>query len=300
MSPELSPAAFSFVRPHESTSDAPDHVSALTETWFSAPAATYRHQSVALDRYLKDQVLACEDFMIGYQSNFLGIELPLPSFSPALVGEVLQRDTLEKDHDGVMALAHYPHYSIAMHREERTALYAALNIDQALLRTAGSRSWRIDTRIGGEFQLNNDYYKGATNLYDRGHLARRASAAWGKTASEAQRASEETYYYSNASLQHRYFNEDEWLEVENWVKDLGLDSTNRISVFSGPIFGDLSRTIKPAGRSRAVVPSAYFKVVAFIVEGGALAVRSFIVVQDREAIADRDGDLAIEREDAEA
>jgi len=233
--------------------------------------------------------------MPGYAPDFLGISLPLPTFSAALIGDVLQRDELAPNPDGISILAHYPNYTLVTNRRLRTPLFSALNIDQNKFRISqGGKRWRIDSRIGADFQLNNDYY--ASNPWDLGHMARRASAAWGESGREAQRASDETYYFSNASLQHMNFNRDEWVGLEDWVKKLDIDTTNRISVFSGPIFGDFVRSITPEGRDTALIPSAYFKVVAFINTAEDLEVRSFIMVQDEEAMHDRRGRSRIARE----
>ena len=120
----------------------------------------------------------------------------------------------------------------------------------------------------------------------------RSNTAWGATTREAKRASDETFYYSNASLQHANFNQDEWLELETWVKELNLDLNGRITSFSGPIYGEFNRTIKPPGRSPAEIPSAFFKVVCFInKESNDLDVRAFIMFQDSEALADKRGRL---------
>ena len=94
--------------------------------------------------------------MAGYDPKFLGVDIPLPSFSPSVIGDVLENDGLAADADGVMAVADYPHYSVAMNRRERLALSAALNIDQKKFVISTSRDWRIDTRIGADFQFNND------------------------------------------------------------------------------------------------------------------------------------------------
>ncbi len=180
-------------------------------------------------------------------------------------------------------------YTIITNRVRRSPILAALNIDQNQLKSVDRNdNWRIDTRIGADFQLNNDYYR--SNPWDRGHLARRASAAWGPTRREAKRASDETFYYSNATLQHANFNQDEWLALENWVFDLKLDSNGKITVFSGPIYGDFSRTITPPGRESALIPSAFFKVVCFVNKNtNELDVRAFLMFQDSEALADKRG-----------
>ena len=221
--------------------------------------------------------------MTGYDPDFLPKHVPLPSFSPSVAGDVLQRGQLRDE-----VYADYANYTIAMHKPYRTLLFAALNVDQKEYRTTErSNRWRIDSRIGGENQLDNAYYR--NNPWDRGHLARRATAAWGKTRKIAQRAADETFYFSNASLQHANFNQDEWLALENWVADLELDKGDRFSVFSGPVFGDFMRAIRPNGREPGYVPSAFFKVVFFMNKSDELDVRAFLVPQDTQALRDKRG-----------
>lgn len=225
--------------------------------------------------------------MVGYDPDFLGsdIRLPMPQFSPALVGHVLN-NRLEL-RDGIYA--DYVNFTVVMNRVRRSPILAALNIDQNKLRNVPRRrDWEIDTRIGEAFQLNNDYY--AANPWDRGHLARRASAAWGETAREAKKASDATFFYSNATLQHENFNQDEWLALEDWVKDLTLDHNGRITEFTGPIYGEFGRIISPTGREPAETPSGFFKVICFISDvTRELDVRAFIMYQDIEALANKDG-----------
>ncbi len=218
----------------------------------------------------------------GYDPDFLGVNLPLPEFGPELIDFIVLRDQLR---DGVFA--DYVNYTVATHAQQRTPVFSAINIDQAKLKDVSrSNNWRIDTRIGSEFQLNNDYYR--SNPWDRGHLARRASAAWGETSRQAKQASDDTFFYANASLQHANFNQDEWLALEDWVLMDTPDETDRISSISGPIFGDNPRSITPQGRDTALIPSAFFKVVSYI-RNGDLEVRAFIMPQDAAAIRDRDG-----------
>ncbi len=221
--------------------------------------------------------------MSGYDPAFLGVEVPLPTFSPALEGLMLSKPEFLKGYHVT-----YVNYTLAMNTTHRSAAYVASNIDQALLKKTGRKdSWYVDSRIGDIYQLNNDYYR--DNPWDRGHLARRDSAAWGKTQREAQNAADATFYYSNACLQHENFNQDEWLALEDWVQNLKLCSNQRISVFCGPIYGDFSRSIKPTGRPPTFVPSAFFKVVCFINKMNRLEVRAFIMTQDVEALRDKGG-----------
>ena len=222
---------------------------------------------------------------MGYKPNFLdGITLPMPSFSPLLEETVLKQSAL---HESIYA--HYANYTVITSKERRSPILSALNIDQNKLQTTRRNDyWQIDPRIGAKYQLNNDYYR--DNPWDRGHLARRASAAWGNSLREAQYASDETFYFSNASLQHKNFNQDEWLAIEDWVMRLALDKDGRISTFSGPVYGDYSRIISPRNRTIAEIPSAFFKIICFINKmTNNLDVRAFLMFQDIEALADKNG-----------
>lgn len=121
----------------------------------------------------------------------------------------------------------------------------------------------------------------------RGHLARRASSAWGETEEEALEASEDTMYYSNACLQHAGFNQDEWLALESWVLELELDSTDKVSSFSGPIYTSRRGITKSIGNPPAQIPTAFFKVVCFVDHDETLQTRAFIMAQDHDAISDK-------------
>jgi endonuclease G len=227
-----------------------------------------------------------EEPKIGYNANFLGtkIDLPIPKFSPSLEGAVLKKEELDD-----LIYAHYPHYTVVTSKVRRAPILVALNIDQKRLKnTKRKNKWKIDSRIGIEYQLNNDYYY--KNRWDRGHMARRKSAAWGKELRTAQKADDETFYYTNACLQYDSFNQDEWLALEEWVLNLNLDSNDKITSLMGPIYGDNGRIVEPVGRPAAVAPSGFFKVVCFISKKTKkLDVRAFILYQDQKAIADWSG-----------
>lgn len=206
-----------------------------------------------------------------------------------LEGYVFQDDRLRQ---GVYR--DYLNYSIAMNRERRTPILAALNINQTRLHAVKRGGWNVDLLIGAENQLDNDYYY--KNRWDRGHLARRASAAHGETAREAKRASDSTMFYTNACLQFDSFNQDEWLDLEDWVKDLSEDLDDRITVFSGPIFGDEPLHVVPPHREAAEVPAAFFKIVCFMNRRNEFDVRAFNVPQDQRAMADWQGRNRVNRQ----
>ena len=228
--------------------------------------------------------------MNGYNKDFLtGVTIELPGFSHQLNQQILKdnaklRDGLIKD---------YIHYSVVMnkHINKRSPAFVALNIDQNLHKVVLSNSnWQDDDDIGDEHQLDNRYYKGTTNPWDRGHMAMRRTTAWGKTKQDAQRASDETFYYSNSCLQHKNLNRDEWKALEYWVFNLKQDSDGKITSFSGPIYGDHDRTIRPGNNPLALIPAGFFKVVCFInKDTHALDVRAFVMYQDVAALKDLKG-----------
>ena len=225
-----------------------------------------------------------------YDPDFLtdGIAAPLPTFSPDLDGDIVRSDRLR---DGIYA--DYPTFSLVMNGRRRSPAFVALNIDQDTDRGKGKKNWTYDTRIERRFQQNNDYYK--SNPWDRGHMARRASAAWGATQAIANRNSRETYYWTNSVLQHQWLNQDEWLGVEDWVRHLEVAEKNRVCSISGPIYSDVHLTIEPNGRPPAAVPNAFFKVVMFRHRDAPdeLSVRAFILHQN-ETTMRANGDFKIQ------
>ncbi|MBU0984780.1 MAG: DNA/RNA non-specific endonuclease [candidate division Zixibacteria bacterium] len=228
--------------------------------------------------------------MPGYDPNFLqGVRIALPKFSAKLKKSVLEKATLRDK-----TFADYVNYTVATDKERRAPIFAALNIDQNLMKaTKRKDNWRIDPKIGKQYQLDNEYYRdrpGVPNPWDKGHQAMRDNAAWGATKALAQEADDATFFYSNAVLQHQNVNRDEWLGLEQWVGKLDLDLDGRISSFSGPIYGDFSRTVRPPNLEAAEVPAGFFKVVCFVnKETKGLDVRAFIVMQDEASEADRKG-----------
>ena len=217
---------------------------------------------------------------MAYDTNFLGngIAAPLPTFGPDLDGEIVRSSRLRDQ-----IYADYPTFSLVMNSRHRSAAFVAINIDQSKLGGRGKKNWSFDTRITDDYrslQLNNDYYK--FNVWDRGHLARRASAAWGRTQAERDRNSRETYYWTNSALQHEWVNQDEWLGIEDWVRTLKDDVNDRICSISGPIYSEVHVSVEPNGRRPAAVPNAFFKVVMFRHRDSQnkLSVRAFIVPQN--------------------
>jgi endonuclease G len=235
-------------------------------------------------RRVRQRLAARLKTMPEYDSKFLGIELPLPTFTPARVADILKSSSLAQD-----LLATYPNYAVVTDKRYRAPAFVVSHLDQAKFqKTVRSDRWQIDSRVGQEWQLDNAYY--LNNPWDKGHMADRESAAWGETPRDAQISADETFYYANACLQHENLNQDEWLALEQWVMELNIVKNRKLTVFTGPVFGDTPRIITPTGRPAAIVPVGFFKVVCFVNQGsGALDVRAFLIYQDTDALKDSRG-----------
>lgn len=124
----------------------------------------------------------------------------------------------------------------------------------------------------------------------------RQAAGWG---SDAQEGADDTFYYTNCALQHKYLNRDEWLDLEKWTMQHDLDLDGRICEFSGPFFRPILRYMPPSTSNKrnadgellekegsaAPIPSGFFKIVAYQSKEKKLEVRAFIIEQDEQSKA---------------
>ena len=84
---------------------------------------------------------------------------------------------------------------------------------------------------------------------------RRAAVAWGDLQ-RARDASDATFYYPNAAPQHERFNQDEWVDLEDWVLQAAGGVSSRLCVFTGPIY-----TTHDQYHGNTRIPSAFWKIV---------------------------------------
>jgi len=197
----------------------------------------------------------------GYDPGFLAEPLPLPRLVDESHGPVVEL--------GSGPELKYHHYSVMMNERRRLAYVAAVNIDGAApfqQAREGSDHWYLDPRLPAALQTNNSYY--SDNLLDRGHLVRRADAAWGRTEGEAESANNDTFHWTNCSPQHEIFNQSRlaskkglmlWGNLENAVARLAGQTRRKLSVMNGPVFTDRDRPY----RQDFFVPAAFWKLVVF-------------------------------------
>lgn len=206
---------------------------------------------------------------LGYNEDFLGEHIPVPALTCNADEHVV---LLDNDH-----IIPYTHFSLALHKERRFAMWVAWNIDGARIRRVSRRgiSFVTDPRIPKEFQVDNSLY--TSNPLDRGHLARRADLCWG-AEEEAIQANRDSFFYTNIAPQMDDFNRSSesgiWGQLENAVfSDVRVEDL-KVSVFGGPVFRDDDRVYRDVK-----IPREYFKVIAFK-EDGKVKVRAFLLTQN--------------------
>jgi endonuclease G len=228
----------------------------------------------------------------GYDPRFIpGAPIPLPHPSPKLAKKIAPLRPGEAN--AASGELKYEHFSIKMHKTKRLAVFTATNIDGETYlhvdRTTGQvvgaegERWFNDPRISASFFIDQTFYSGWSNLFDRGHLTRRDDPNWG-TADEAERANADTYHFTNCSPQHFRFNESAkfWQGAERYVLENGVlsaDPRRRLCVFQGPIFDDRNDRMA----DDVQVPSAFYKVVVW---DGADGLKSVGLVVDQSALLD--------------
>src|SRR5687767_10111390 len=213
----------------------------------------------------------------GYDPDFLGFSVPLPKLAPSI-----RQLAVKVPDTGGHELKYY-HYSVIMNVARRLAFVCAVNFEgEAKVnhpRDKDGDRWFFDPRIRKENQVGEELYAG--NPLDRGHLVRRADAAWGSTKKDAKRANDDTFHFTNCSPQHEVYNQSTkankkgvllWGNIENHIAAQG--EGQRLSVFNGPVFRANDRKHRGIG-----IPREFWKVVVVKAADGNPTALAFILSQ---------------------
>lgn len=203
----------------------------------------------------------------GYESDFLeNFTVPLPL--------ILDDKQLVKFAHNEFILK-YHHFSVAMNKDRRMCYYSAVNINGAKAYKTRRPGWRLDPRIGEEFQIIAECY-GNQPKFSRGHMTRREDPAWGADHQQAALGNADSMHVTNTVPQIQPFNAGIWLGLEDYALQNAKSDKMKISVFTGPFFTD-----KDPVRDGIKVPIDFWKVIAFIhEETGKLCATGYTMSQE--------------------
>ncbi len=219
----------------------------------------------------------------GYQSGFLGFEVPFPRLTSASEPKAFALSGGEEDRFELK----YHHYSLIFNKARKLAFVAGVNYDptaKVQFKREGKDRWFYDPRVKPEEELQAGEELYAGNPLDRGHLVRRADAAWGRTEREAKLANDDTFHFTNCSPQHEITNQGKvkdappglklWGKLEDHISSQGKKDKRKLNVFNGPVFRPRDTVYRGVR-----IPKEFWKVVVFENDSGQPAAAAFVLTQ---------------------
>lgn len=202
----------------------------------------------------------------GYDPGFLGPTIPLPKLPE------IRADDAVPLKDGSGTVLAYTHFSVVLSKSRRLAFFTAVNIDgaQCVPLPRNNDRWYFDPRIERDYQSGPDLYR--DNPLDRGHLVRRLDPVWG---SQAEKANEDTFHFTNCAPQHSNLNQKTWLDLEEYILQNADLENIKVTVFTGPVF----RADDMLYRGEYRIPAEYWKVVVIVKEDGQLSATGYMQTQ---------------------
>src|SRR5262249_24101031 len=168
------------------------------------------------------------------------LEVQLPTISAAMKKDTAVVNDEDQKHGDPFELTYF-NYSVYMNKKRRTAWFSAANVDGDHRPDIGKRSgdrWFRDTRIDRSEQLDQKAFESGI---DRGHLTRREDTAWGPDVETALASNNDTFHFTNCSLQASAFNrgKDRWQGLEQFLLEQHAKKDHRrMTVITGPVFSD--------------------------------------------------------------
>ena len=218
----------------------------------------------------------------GYDPSFLEtIDVPLPRVSKAMEQDTA-RVRSQKNGDP-FELAYY-HYSVYMNKRRRTAWFSAANVDGDHRPDIGKRRgdrWYADPRILRSEQIGQEAFEPGI---DRGHLTRRQDTAWGDDVASATLANNDTFHFTNCSLQASPFNQgrDRWQGLEQFLLEQhARKERRRMVVVTGPLFAANDPIYKNDRMNYSVrCPLQFWKICVLIRRDGTPSATGFVLGQE--------------------
>ena len=147
----------------------------------------------------------------------------------------------------------YRNYSFGWSQKDRVAIWVAYPLCK--LYTNGSSSggdWEPNPLFSASYQPNFAKSFGFTQGYERGHQIANADR---KCCTEAN---QQTYYFTNATLQHKDFNGPVWGVLEGNMRS-AANSADTLYVVTGCVVPASPKYISDSYGHKVPVPSGYFK-----------------------------------------
>ena len=220
----------------------------------------------------------------GYDPSFLEtIDVPLPRVSKAMEQDTARVRSDAQKNDDPFELAYY-HYSVYMNKRRRTAWFSAANVDGDHRPDIGKRQgdrWYTDPRILRSEQIGQEAFERGI---DRGHLTRRGDTAWGSDVASATLANNDTFHFTNCSLQASAFNQgkDRWQGLERFLLEQhAKKDRRRLVVITGPLFAANDPVYKNDRMSYSVrCPLQFWKICVLIRRDGTPSATGFVLGQE--------------------
>ena len=219
----------------------------------------------------------------GYDPNFLGIKVALPKLTAAQLANTVEVPPQFRV-PGDKNLLPYFHYSVKMNTRRRSAWFSAGMIDGThfIDFKRGKDKWFLDTRIDSKFQMGEELYVGANT--DRGHLTRFKDLSWGVNMAEAVNGTNDSFHFTNCTLQLSGFNEgkDRWQGLELYLlENHAKADQRRMVVITGPVFKSSDPKYKnPSMDYTAQIPLAFWKLCVLKRKDGSMAATAFTLGQE--------------------
>jgi len=242
----------------------------------TAPAGVEAEEAVVVNQDYSDRP--------GYDPNFLdSLNVPLPTINSAMEQDTATVQPDARKNGDPFELAYY-HYSVYMNKRRRTARFSAANVDGDHRPQIGKRQgdrWYQDTRIQKTEQLGQDAFE---HGIDRGHLTRREDTAWGDDVDSATAANNDTFHFTNCSLQASPFNrgKDRWQGLEQFLLERhAKKERRRMTVITGPLFSSTDPVYKNDRMNYSVrCPLQFWKVCVLIRQDDTPAATGFVLGQE--------------------
>ena len=213
----------------------------------------------------------------GYDSRFLGIEVPLPQPKNELKNQIARLKNQKTE-------LKYFKYSVIFNAVTKMPIISAINVEgDASKRLDNSKrndEWLRDKRIDIECQLTDKFY--AKSKFDKGHMSRFEDADWDDTEADALRNGIYTCFYTNACPQVVALNRGGgfWGKLEKAVLENGVKKEKgkkaKMTVFNGPIFNESKDRIFKGVK----IPMEYFKIIVWLNDKNQLKATAFKLSQE--------------------